>query len=58
VRISFKRHGHDPLAYLHDVLTRLPSMTKQDDLRPLTPWHWDPTKLWGDIHLVLIASSH
>jgi|SRR5580692_4199006 transposase len=38
--VSCQRHGKDPLAYLRDVLTRLPAMTNQDDLTPLTPRHW------------------
>jgi transposase len=40
--VSCQRHGKDPLAYLRDVLTRLPAMTNQDDLTPLTPRHWVP----------------
>jgi transposase len=35
--VSCQRHGKDPLAYLRDVLQRLPAMTNQDDLTPLTP---------------------
>jgi transposase len=38
--ISAQRQGHDPLAYLRDVLTRLPTLTNQDDLTPLLPGHW------------------
>lgn len=38
--VSCQRHGHDPHAYLRDVLKRLPSMTTADDLRPLLPAHW------------------
>lgn len=45
VLISCQRHGKDPFAYLRDVLTRLPSMTNQDDLTPLTPAGWQPPKL-------------
>jgi transposase len=41
--VSCQRHGKDPLAYLRDVLTRLPAMTNQDDLTPLIPRHWVPT---------------
>ncbi len=41
--VSCERHGKDPLAYLRDVLTRLPSMTNQDDLTPLTPAGWQPS---------------
>ena len=33
----------DRLAYLRDVLTRLPAMTNQDDLTALTPAHWQPS---------------
>lgn len=40
--ISAQRRGHDPHAYLKDVLTRLPAMTNQDDLKPLLPQHWQP----------------
>ena len=38
--VSCQRHGKDPLAYLRDVLTRLPTMTNQDDLTALTPARW------------------
>lgn len=40
--ISCQRHGHDPHAYLRDVLDRLPSMTTAHDLRPLLPSQWRP----------------
>jgi transposase len=40
--VSCQRHGKDPLAYLKDVLTRLPAMTNQDDLSVLTPALWQP----------------
>jgi transposase len=40
--VSVQRRGHDPHAYLKDVLTRLPTMTNQDDLTPLLPQHWQP----------------
>ena len=39
---SCRRHGKDPLAYLRDVLSRLPTMTNQDDLAPLLPRNWTP----------------
>jgi len=42
--VSCERHGKDPLAYLKDVLTRLPRMTNQDDLDVLTPANWQPAK--------------
>ena len=35
-----RRYGHNPHDYLKDVLTRLPAMTNQDDLRPLLPGQW------------------
>ena len=38
--VSCQRHGHDPHAYLKDVLTRLPSMTTNDDLTSLLPGSW------------------
>jgi hypothetical protein len=41
--VSCQRHGHDPLAYLRDVLTRLPALTNQFDLDALTPVNWKPT---------------
>jgi transposase len=40
--VSCQRHGKDPLAYLRDVLSRLPAMTNRDDLGALTPAHWQP----------------
>ena len=40
VIVSCLRHGVEPLAYLRDVLTRLPSMTNQDDFDPLLPSRW------------------
>jgi transposase len=40
--VSCQRHGKDPLAYLRDVLTRLPQLTNQDDLTVLTPANWQP----------------
>lgn len=40
--VSCRRQGIDPLVYLRDVLTRLPTMTNQDDLRALTPSRWRP----------------
>jgi hypothetical protein len=40
--VSCQRHGKEPLGYLKDILTRLPRMTNQDDLRPLLPVNWQP----------------
>jgi transposase len=40
--VSCQRCGVDALAYLRDVLTRLPAMTNQDDLAALTPARWQP----------------
>ncbi len=34
------RHGHDPEAYLADVLDRLTRMTNRDDLGALLPSRW------------------
>ncbi len=33
--VSCQRHGKDPLAYLRNMLPRLPDMTNRDDLGPL-----------------------
>jgi len=40
--VSCQRHKIDPLAYLRDVLSRLPAMTNQDNLDALTPANWQP----------------
>lgn len=40
--ISCQRRGVDPLAYLRDVLRRLPTMTTKDDLSALLPVNWQP----------------
>ena len=40
--VSCERHDKDPLVYLKDLLTRLPRMTNQDDLKPLLPVNWQP----------------
>jgi hypothetical protein len=37
-----KRHGHNPEAWLADVLERLPAMTNHDDLSVLLPSNWQP----------------
>lgn len=37
-----RRYGHDPEAYLADVLERLPRMTTRDDLGALLPSRWQP----------------
>jgi hypothetical protein len=36
---SCQRHGHDPFVYLHDVLGRLPGLSK-DRLAGLLPDRW------------------
>lgn len=43
--VSCQRHGKDPLAYMKDILARLPRMTNRDDLRALTPRLWQPAAL-------------
>jgi len=40
--VSCQRHGQDPLAYLRDILSRLPRMSNRDDLAPLLPCNWTP----------------
>jgi hypothetical protein len=37
-----KRHGHNPEAWLTDVLGRLPGMTNRHDLSVLLPSNWQP----------------
>jgi len=44
-----KRHGHNPEAYLADVLKRLPGMTNQDDLSALLPSRWKPATAAGPV---------
>ena len=44
VVVSCQRRGIDPLVYLRDVLSRLPSMTNQDDMSLLAPAHWSPSE--------------
>jgi len=42
---SCARHGHDPWAYLRDVLTRLPALlptSAPEPLLPLLPHRWQP----------------
>jgi transposase len=42
---SCKRHGHDPWAYLRDVLVRLPAMlpaASEEELLALLPHRWRP----------------
>jgi len=38
---SVRMNGHDPYAYLKDVLTRLPTY-KARDIDQLLPHHWQP----------------
>jgi hypothetical protein len=40
--VSCQRRKIDPLVYLRDVLTRLPTMTTRDNLDALTPANWTP----------------
>jgi transposase len=40
--VSCQRRGIEPLAYLRDVLGRLPKMTTKDDLDLITPAQWKP----------------
>ncbi len=41
--VSCQRHGKDPLAYLSDVLARLPALTNRNNFAPLTPAAWQPS---------------
>lgn len=40
--VSCQRRGLDPLDYIRDVLSRLPTMTTRDDLTALLPAAWKP----------------
>jgi transposase len=40
---SCQRHGHDPFAYLLDVLARLPDLPKHH-LAEILPDRWSPPK--------------
>lgn len=40
--VSCQRRGVDPLDYIRDVLSRLPTMTTRDDLTALLPAAWKP----------------
>jgi transposase len=40
--VSCQRRGVDPLEYIRDVLSRLPTMTTRDDLTALLPAAWKP----------------
>ena len=40
--ISARRRGHDPFAYLSDVLRRIPA-AQTADLDALLPEHWKPS---------------
>lgn len=51
---SSKRRGHEPYAYLKDVLERLPGMKNTDDLDVLLPANWRPV---GEPALPLLAAS-
>jgi transposase len=43
-----RRHGHDPEAYLADVLDRLATMTNRDDLGALLPSRWQQPGAAGE----------
>jgi hypothetical protein len=45
---SVKLSGHDPYAYLKDVLTRLPTH-KNSQINELLPHRWQPKNLNGDV---------
>ena len=39
------RHGKDPLAYVRDLLTRMPRLKNSDDLMSLLPSRWQPSQI-------------
>lgn len=42
--VTCQRYGVDPHAYLRDVLSRLPSMSNQDNITALMPQNWQPAQ--------------
>lgn len=40
--VSCERYGIDPLAYVSDILKRLPSLTNKDNIDALLPANWKP----------------
>ena len=52
--ISCQRHGHDPLDYLPDVLTRLPQRPSGADITDVLPVNWKPPV---DIELIISSQS-
>ena len=42
-----RRYGHNPEAYLANILERLPAMTNRDDLGVLLPSRWQPATAAG-----------
>ena len=53
--ITAKLNGHEPLAYLTDVLNRLPT-TLMRDIDALLPWNWQP-RTTVDVPAARAASS-
>ena len=51
-----RRHGHNPEAYLADILERLPAMTNRDDLGALLPSRWQPASAAGATVEVKVAT--
>jgi transposase len=45
---SAKLNGHDPYAYLKDVLTKLPTQ-KNNAIDELLPHHWTPAIISNDV---------
>ena len=54
---SCRRHGIEPHAYLRDVLSRLPTMTNQDDLTVLLPSQWKANALPIEATVENVTSS-
>ena len=42
--VSYQHKGKDPMAYMNDLLTRLPTMSNREDLRVLNPRKGQPAK--------------
>ncbi len=52
--MSARLSGHEPLAYLTDILERLPT-ARMRDLDAMLPWNWQPRET-VDAAAILAAS--
>ncbi len=53
-----KLNGAQPLAYLSDLLRRLPVTRKVDDLEALLPWNWKAPQPPDTLAALADATTH